>query len=191
MSSSDPSNLEDADLVERIQEGDTRAHRVIFDRYYARVFSFVNRRLRDPSLSEETTADVFFEVWRNASAFRGESQASTWIFGIAHFKCLEADRHRRRHKRSSVTAVDTDFLNAVPDTHLGVDDHAAVREELLHVSELIEALPEEMRETMQLALLDGLSYGEIASRLGVPEGTVKARVSRARSRLRSGIRLVH
>jgi RNA polymerase sigma-70 factor (ECF subfamily) len=180
--------LDDPALIERVKSQDARAHRVLFDRYYARVLSFLQRRLRDRELAEETAADVFFEIWRNAVAFRGASLASTWIFGIAHFKCLEADRRRRRMKRSQVLPTNVEFLHRVADPRDLVND-LGVRAELRQVQGMLARLPVEQRATVELALIEGLGYDEIAARLGVPEGTIKARVARARARLRSGIGL--
>lgn len=180
--------LDDAALIARVKRGDARAHRILFERYYGRVLSFLYRRLRDRELAEETTADVFFEIWRNAGAFRGASLATTWIFGIAHFKGLEADRHRRRMKRSQVLPTQTEVLQQMADPRdLAAD--LGMRAELREVQQLIERLPEDQRTTVELALVEGLAYEEIAARLGVPEGTIKARVARARMRLRSGMRL--
>jgi RNA polymerase sigma-70 factor, ECF subfamily len=179
--------LTDAALIDRVKTQDARAHRALFERYYGRVLSFLQRRLRDRELAEETAADVFFEIWRNAGAFRGASLASTWIFGIAHFKCLEADRHRRRMKRSQVLPTNVEFLHRVADPRDLVSDLGA-RAELRQVQRLLERLPAEQRATLELALVEGLAYDEIAARLGVPEGTIKARVARARTRLRSGMR---
>jgi RNA polymerase sigma-70 factor (ECF subfamily) len=181
-------SLDDPALIERVKAQDARAHRVLFDRYYARVFSFLQRRLRDPELAEETAADVFFELWRNAGAFRGASLASTWIFGIAHFKCLEADRRRRRMKRSQVVPTNVEFLHRVADGR-SLADNLDARAELRRVALLLQRLPADQRRTIELALVEGLAYDEIATQLGVPEGTIKARVARARARLRSGIGL--
>jgi RNA polymerase sigma-70 factor (ECF subfamily) len=178
--------LDDPALIERVKSHDARAHRVLFDRYHLKVLSFLQRRLRDRELAEETAADVFFEIWRNASAFRGASLASTWIFGIAHFKCLEADRRRRRMKRSQVLPSNVEVLHRVADDRDLIADLGA-RAELRRVQAMLARLPAEQRATVELALIDGLGYDEIAVRLGVPEGTIKARVARARTRLRSGI----
>jgi RNA polymerase sigma factor (sigma-70 family) len=180
--------LDDPSLLERVKAQDTRAHRVLFERYYPRVYSFLVRRLRDPELAEECAADVFFEIWRHASAFRGASLASTWIFGIAHFKCLEADRHRRRMKRSQVFPTNVEVLHRVADPR-DLESHLVARADLRKVEALVSRLPAEQRTTVELALIEGLSYDEIAARLGVPEGTIKARVARARARIRSGIGL--
>jgi RNA polymerase sigma-70 factor (ECF subfamily) len=180
--------LDDPALLERVKAQDSRAHRVLFERYYPRVFAFLMRRLRDRELSEETAADVFFEVWRNASAFRGASLASTWIFGIAHFKCLEADRRRRRMKRSQVLPTNVEVLHRVADPR-ELTNELEVRADLRRVEALVRRLPAEQRTTVELALVEGLAYDEIAQRLGVPEGTIKARVARARARIRNGIGL--
>ena len=177
----------DAALLDRIREQDSAALRTLFHRYYSRVYWFVQRRLRDASLAEEVVADVFFEVWRSAHSFAGASRPSTWIFGIAHFKCVGARRDRRRHKRASMISTNVETLHRFADDR-DTDEQIAAREELRHLQESIAALPEEQRRVVELALIQGLPYGEIAEQLHVPEGTVKTRVARARARLRLGLR---
>lgn len=184
--------LDDADqqvatLLARVAEGNRAAYEALHRRLYPRVYGFVLRRLRDPSLAEETVVDVFVELWKNAGRFRGESRPATWIFGIAHFKCLAASRAARRSKRSAVVATESEILEAMPDV-IDTEDAAASRERVAHVKAALQALPEAQREVVELAFVDGLGYGEIAERLGVAEGTVKTRVSRARSMLRRMLR---
>ena len=177
----------DASLLDRIREQDSAALRTLFQRYYSRVYWFVQRRLHDANLAEEVVADVFFEVWRSAHSFAGASRPSTWIFGIAHFKCVGAHRDRRRHKRASVIPTNVETLHRVADDH-DVNDRLGARDELRLVQEAIATLPEEQRRVIELALIQGLPYEEIATQLNVPEGTVKTRVARARARLRLGLR---
>jgi RNA polymerase sigma-70 factor (ECF subfamily) len=179
--------LADAALLDLIKAQDARAHRALFERYHGRVLSFLQRRLRDRELAEETAADVFFEIWRNAAAFRGASLASTWIFGIAHFKCVGAHRDRKRHKRAAVVPTNVEALHRVADDR-DEGERLESRAELRLVQQAIAALPEEQRRVIELALIEGLPYDEIAERLQVPEGTVKTRVARARARLRLGLR---
>lgn len=176
----------DEALIARIRERDSGALRALFQRYHGRVFHFVLRRLGDPGLAEEVVADVFFEVWRSVEHFAGASRPSTWIFGIAHFKANGAHRDRSRFKRAAIVPTNVEFLHRVPD---GADAGARLmaREELALVRQALESMPVEQREVLELAVLEGLPYEEIADRLGVPEGTVKTRVSRARARLRRGI----
>lgn len=177
----------DAELLDRIREQDSAALRTLFQRYYSRVYWFVQRRLHDANLAEEVVADVFFEVWRSAHSFAGASRPSTWIFGIAHFKCVGAHRDRRRHKRASVIPTNVETLHRVADGN-DMDERLESREELRLVQQAIAALPEEQRRVIELALIQGLPYEEIANQLQVPEGTVKTRVARARARLRLGLR---
>jgi RNA polymerase sigma-70 factor (ECF subfamily) len=177
----------DAELLDRIREQDSAALRTLFQRYYSRVYWFVQRRLHDANLTEEVVADVFFEVWRSAHGFAGASRPSTWIFGIAHFKCVGAHRDRRRHKRASMILTNVETLHRVADDR-DMGDRLDARDELRLVQEAIAALPEEQRRVIELALIQGLPYEEIARQLQVPEGTVKTRVARARARLRLGLR---
>jgi RNA polymerase sigma-70 factor (ECF subfamily) len=177
----------DDDLLDGIRARDSAALRVLFQRYQARIFFFVQRRLGDEGLAEEVVADVFFEVWRSADHYRGSSRLSTWIFGIAHFKCAGAHRDRSRHKRASVVPMHAEVLQRVADER-DAAERLSAREELRLARQVLEALPTEQREAIELAVLDGLPYDEIALRLGVPEGTVKTRVARARARLRRGMR---
>jgi RNA polymerase sigma-70 factor (ECF subfamily) len=170
-------------LVARIRERDDEAFRTLFDRYYTRIFSFSNRRLNDAALCEEVTGDVFFEVWRSVDAFRGASKVSTWLFGIATFKCLEADRNRRRHKRAAVIPTQDEILQQAPDDFDTLGQVEA-RSELRAIRGRIDALPEGQREVALLALFEGRSNDEIASELGISSGTVKSRLSRARRELR-------
>ncbi len=173
----------DEQLIERIRERDSAAFRLLFERYYPRVFAFVDRRLRDGALSEEVVADAFFEVWRGAPAFRGASRVSTWLFGIATFKCREADRNRRRLKRASVVPAESSFLQSFSDDQ-DILGRLEARSDLRWLRRRFDALPLVQREVAELAG-EEQSTEEIAGRVGVSAGTVKSRLSRARRALRS------
>jgi RNA polymerase sigma-70 factor (ECF subfamily) len=177
----------DEDLLDGIRARDSGALRALFQRYHARILFFVQRRLRDEALAEEVVADVFFEVWRSAHHYRGASRLSTWMFGIAHFKCAGAHRDRSRQKRASVVPMHAELLHRIADDR-DAAERLSAREELRLARQALEALPSDQREAMELAVLEGLPYDQIAERLGVPEGTVKTRVARARARLRKGLR---
>jgi RNA polymerase sigma-70 factor (ECF subfamily) len=173
----------DETLIERIQKRDHAAFRTLFDRYYARVFSFAERRLGDRGLSEEVVADAFFEVWRGAPSFRGSSRVSTWLFGIATFKCREANRNRRRLKRAYVVSADPALLQAVTDDR-NVLDQLEARSDLRWLRRRFDALPEVQREVAVLAG-DEQTVDDMVGKLGVSSGTVKSRLSRARRALRT------
>lgn len=181
------SNARDLELLKRVTKQDEAAHRELFQHYHTRVFAFSMRRVRDESLAEEIVVDTFFEVWRRADTFRGESAVSTWIFGIAQFKCLLEIRKLGRGKRQSVSAVDDEILHRFADAQ-DPTERLEAREALAQVEELLKTLPEAQRQTVELALIKGMSYPDVAAQLGVSQKTVKTRVLRARTKLRQAPR---
>lgn len=178
-----PPKSNDAELLGRVARGDTGAHRTLFDRYYGRVLAFVRRRVRDEGLCEEIVSDVFFEIWRRADTFRGDSEVHSWIFGIAHFKALSARRFHGQLKRAKVVPMETEALHRMPD-ETDSAERIEKRQEVRRLLRALELLPEGQRDVLKLAFIEGLGYQEIGTRLGISEGNVKTRVNRARARLR-------
>lgn len=162
---------------------DASAHRSLFERYFARVYVFIERRVDDRELARELTSDVFLEVWEQAERFRGDAKVSTWIFGIARFKSLEAVRGQQRFKRSRVVAGGDELLSRVPESRSSATQLGA-REALRRVAEAMDRLPRDQREALELAVIEGLEPEEIASRQQISRDTVKTRISRARRALR-------
>ena len=176
-------DAEDAARIARVARGDLEAFQELFRRYYPRIYGFLRRRLRDPALVEDTVVEVFYELWRSAGRFRGESRPSTFLCGIAHFKAMSAVRAQSRSKRSAVIPMEMEQLSQFADP----DDLALQiegRDEMRRVRAALDTLSENQRPVVEMAFIDGLPYAEIAARLGVAEGTIKTRVARARSRLR-------
>lgn len=175
---------EEADWLRAVAgDRDAEAFRALFDRYFARVFVFIQRRVEDPELARELTSDVFFEVWAQAGQFRGEARVSTWIFGIARFKSLEGMRGQLRFKRSRVASAGEDVISRVPEARSTVTQISA-RQDLRRVAEAMDRLPRDQREALELAVIEGLEPDEIAIRQRISRDTVKTRVSRARRSLR-------
>ena len=170
-------------LLALAERRDREAYRALFDRYYTRVFVFVRRRVEDQELAREVTSDVFFEVWASAERFRGDSKISSWIFGIARFKCLEALRQSGRLKRSRVIATDDEPISQVPNEQESATQLDA-RDELRRVASLLDRIPREQREALEWTVVGGQSLEEVAELQNVSRDTVKTRISRARRSLR-------
>lgn len=179
----DDADARDAELLGQVARGDLDAFRELFARFYPRLYAFVQRRLRDPSLVEDTVVEVFYEAWRSAGRFRGDSRASTYLCGIAHFKVLAALRAQGRSKRSSVISTDSEILSQAPDPE-DFQTQLEGRDDVRRMRAAMATLSDGHREVVELAFLEGLPYAEIALRLGIAEGTVKTRVARARAQLR-------
>ena len=175
--------VRDAELLEAVGGGDERAFAELHRRYAAVVFSFVLARTTDRGAAEEVSADVWLGCWRSARAFRGDSQVLTWLLGIAKRQIWT---HARR-RRIPTAPLDEEIENLADDA----DDPAGLVAAAASVDELVAALrslPEDLAEVVDLAWLHELPYAQIASTLGIPAGTVKSRVSRARRILKDALR---
>lgn len=173
----------DGDLLERVSRGDREAFALLFDRYHPWVYQFARRRLGDAGAAEEAAGETFLAIWRNARRFRGESRPSTWIYGVAHYKCMATSRARRRFKRAALIPVEATVLASVADP-VSLIETLEARESVRHLRRALRELPLAHRRILEMAFLENRPYGEIARRLGVREDTVKTRVARARVRLR-------
>lgn len=175
-------NPTDAALAARLRDGDAAAFATVFDRYADAVYGFARRRLACPADAEDLVATTFLEVWRQRSSagLRGETDSlRPWLFGIASNLVRRQWRTRARHRRA------LDRLAAqrpIPDAETGAAA-VDVASELSSVARRIAGLPTRDREVLALRALDGLTYQEMSDALGVPVGTVRSRLSRARSKL--------
>ena len=170
----------DADIQERLSSKQYReAFALLLPRYRDKVFRLIFSMLRDRALAEDTTQDVFLRIWRALPGFAGQSQLSTWIYAIAKNGALSEIR-KRKPTVSIDQNDDEDGYNpavaalAAPDA----DDSATVS-----VGQLLDQLPERYRQAVVLFYMEDKSYEQTAASLGLPLGTVKALLHRARKRL--------
>lgn len=175
----------DHELVAGIAAGDRAALEALYARHRDKLWAFIRRFVADEHLAEEALADTLVALWRHAGSFRGEARVTTWLFGIAK-------RQAYTHLRKRVpTPVDDVTTNALADHSAGPEHVTAARDELTRVAAGVEALSDEHRETLLLAVAGDLSYVEIADLLAVPVGTVKSRVANARRILAASTRRDH
>ena len=167
----------DRELVERVAGGDRAAVRLLFMRHHARVYRFAARQTGSDMMADDIANEVFLELWRQAPAFEGRSEVSTWLLGIARFKALSALRKRKEE------AIDEDKAAAIPDT--GDTPEVAVMKDdkATALKRMVNALPEEHRTVIDLAYYHAKSVAEIAEILSIPVATVKTRMFYARKKL--------
>ncbi len=164
----------------RLARADPDAFGVLFERHGRAVYAFCARRTADFALAEDLTSIVFLEAWRRRerTEITGESLLP-WLLGIAHNAVRNAHRSRRRH-RAALARVPTEPLEAAADDVASrIDAERALGDAL----RAIRALPDRERDVVVLVLWSGLSYEDAALALGVPAGTVRSRLWRARARL--------
>jgi RNA polymerase sigma-70 factor (ECF subfamily) len=179
-------------LIERLVARDERAFNELVRAYERRVFALVLRMLGDRAEAEDLAQEVFVQVFKAIGTFRGDSKLSTWVYRIAVNLCKNRSKYLRvRH------TGEQDELEAIAErTPLGDASHANVShvarpDEALggkQVEQIVQRailqLEPEFRECLVLRDVEELSYEEIGEITGLPPGTVKSRIHRARAMLR-------
>ncbi|MCP5366973.1 MAG: sigma-70 family RNA polymerase sigma factor [Hyphomicrobiales bacterium] len=172
----------EARLLAAARGGDGAAFGELARGLQTRVFRFVLRHVPRPAEAEDLTQDTFLEAFRRLHSFRGDSKFSTWVLGIA-FNLARNHRARRPEYRYAMVAEDAAGDLAEPAA--GPYERARANDLAAATAEALDTLGDELREALVLVAIDGLGYAEAAEVTGVPLGTVKTRVFRARAALRA------
>lgn len=168
---------DDADLIERIASGDKLAMQVLYARHHVQTYRFLLRLVGDEAQAEDLVSEVFFDVWRNAHQFQGNSRVSTWILAIARFKALSSLRRRKDDELDDEQAAAIPDMADDPEIAVQKKDRVAIMRQCLSHLSLVH------REIIDLAYYQDKPINEVAVILGVPENTVKTRMFHARRRL--------
>jgi RNA polymerase sigma-70 factor (ECF subfamily) len=168
-----------AELLGQVARGDAGAFDTVYDRVSPTVFGIVRRVIRDPAQSEEVTQDVLLEIWRTAARFDpGRGSATAWVTTLAHRRAVDrvrsVQKEADRERRLATAAIPYDEVAEAVEASL---DRERVRRCLGSLTEL-------QRESVTLAYYGGYTYAQVASLLGVPDGTIKTRMRDALVRLR-------
>lgn len=173
-------------LMKRAAKGDETAFEQLVTAFEAQIYNLAYSGLRHRQDAEDVTQEVFLRLWRTRGDFRGECSVRTYVMHIAHNAITDAMR-RRTSRAVSQLPDDADEDDA---PHRELADPTDLEEEYIQkerraaVREAIERLEPEGRELVVLRDLNGLSYADIAETTGLPLGTVKSRLSRARDQLK-------
>jgi len=188
-----PQVPDDARFLERLKARDERAFNELVRLYERRVYSLVFRMLARRDEAEDVTQEVFVQVFKAIDQFRGDAKLSTWVYRIAVNLCKNRSKYLARrhageqdeleavaervplHEAKGVTASDVSRPDEAFDGH----EVEAV------VQRCIAKLEPDFREVLVLRDVEDLSYEEIAQITGLPDGTVKSRIFRARAQLKA------
>jgi RNA polymerase sigma-70 factor (ECF subfamily) len=138
------------------------------------------RHLVGPDDADDVTQDAFVRAWRALPAFRGDSSARTWLLSITRRACADQVRRSVRRRRLGSRVEQQAARSGAASTADPADVHA--------VSELVDELPDDQRAAFVLTQIIGCSYEEAAQACGVPIGTIRSRVARAREHLVDAVR---
>jgi RNA polymerase sigma-70 factor (ECF subfamily) len=176
------------ELVARCREGDPTAFARLVAVHEAMVFNLAGRLLGDVEEARDVAQEVFLQVYRRLGRFEGRSSLKTWIYRIVVNQCHNRRRFWQRHGRHKEEELDERFAVPVTDGrdqwHASPYEQARSRERAGRVQEALLQLSFDQRSVLVLREVEGLSCEEVARALGIPDGTVKSRLSRAREALR-------
>lgn len=171
-------------VLERIAVGDRRALAELYDTHHLAILRYLWSLTDDRGLAEEILQDTLVAVWKSAGTFEGRSTVLTWLIGIARRQAHNSLRRR------SLPRVDLAELEALPDSGPDPEDLVLADAERDQLAEAIRGLAPVHREILNLTFTQELSYVEMATIAGVPEGTIKSRLSNAKRALRARLHAI-
>jgi RNA polymerase sigma-70 factor, ECF subfamily len=180
-----PAGGELGTLLRRVGHGDPDAGAAFAEMYdltKARVYGLVLRVLRDAGYSEETTQEIYLEVWRTAADYDpAKGSGLAWLLTIAHRRAIDRVRAEqagtRRESRYGATNVEPE-IDVVADSAIAGDERR-------RVVECLGVLTDAQRQCVEMAYYDGLTYAEVSRRLAANLSTIKSRMRDALRSLRN------
>ena len=184
-------DAEERELVHKLKLRDEAAFSAFVLKYQERVFRLLLRMLGDRAEAEDLAQEVFISIFKAIDGFRGDSQLSTWVYRVAANHCRNRIKYLVRRRRQLTEAYDeSDQQSYEASAHArpeAPDQLMEARQTEALLQEGLLSLDEDQRELLVLREVEHLSYEEIMAITGLPEGTVKSRLHRARAGLREHI----
>ena len=173
---------DDAALLGAVHAGDEAALRRLFELHAPWLSARLRRRCADEEVVADVLSDTFVAVWRGAGGFRGDGDAAAWIWGI----CIRRLVSRLRGRPAPEPRSSEELEGTAPPL-LSAEDEVLLGVEHGDLGAALSDLSPELRAVVQATILDGLSTREAARLLGLPHGTLKGRLRRAKAELRRAV----
>ena len=170
---------DDGELLAAVADGDRGALQALYEQHAPWLVLRLQARCGDAELADEVVQDTFVGLWRGAGRYRGEGEVGAWIWGIAIRRLID----RLRRASPVLVAFDERLAGRVRSA----EDQVLVGVEYGDLAGALNGLSPELRAVVQATVLDGLTTREAASLLGIPTGTVKTRMMRARAQMREAV----
>ncbi len=176
-----PPTRDDVRLIERCLARDDAAWEEIVARYRRRVFHIAWKFTGRHAEAEDLTQEIFLKVFKSLDRFHRDADFGTWLSSVARNYCI--DRYRAGKREREVVVEDLLAFDLAPAASGNPYRELESRDRTSFVRRGLDQLPDKLREAVVLRDLVGLTYQEMADRLGLPEGTVKSRINRGREEL--------
>ena len=177
-------SLDDHTLIRLVLEGNTSAFDVIVRRYNTKVYSLAYRLLNSVEDAEDVAQDTFSQAFKGLGSFRGTSKFYTWLFRITYNLAI-SQRRKRKPALSLNSQTDSQGEITLPSDDASPMKNMEDEEGKTLMDKALGLLSLDHRAGLVLKEIEGFSYEEIALSLGVPVGTVRSRLHRARLELRA------
>ncbi len=180
------SRLEDRELIRQALEGSQDAYRMIMQKYRNAIHHLITRMIGVQHEVEDLTQEAFIKAFNSLASFNDEFAFSTWLYKIATNNCIDYLRKRRIKTFSidkPINEHESDQGYEIPDSTYKPDAEILRRQQTQAIQDAIDALPDKYHRVIVMRHQEEKSYEEIAEELGLPLGTVKAHIFRARELL--------
>ena len=169
-------------LLSRARSSDSEAFGELVEHYRDSVYRLAYRMCGNAHDADEAAQEAFVAAWRALPNFRGEAKFATWLYRLTTNAAIDLMRREKRH-----SAADIDALPEMPDESDSPQQQVERTEQQEAVQQALSSLREEYREVLLLRYMQEMDYAEIAAALHLPEGTVKSRINRAKSALKTAL----
>ena len=184
-------HMRDQEMIAQIDRRDQGAFTALYDRLSGPLYSLAFKMLGDASDAQDALQEVFVQIWSRASTYDPE-KSSVFSWAVLLTRSRAIDRLRARDRRLRVVVESTAENKVAEATDASTVENAAdtanKKDEAAHVRSLLNNLPEDQRQAIELAFFGHRTHHEIAAQLGQPLGTVKARIRRGLLKLREQFR---
>jgi len=176
-----PDGIDDAECVRRVQRGDTGCFEILVKRHQKATFNLIYRLLGDYDEAAEVAQEVFLSAYKSIKQFRGQANFSTWLYRIAF---NHASTRRKSLKLAEQRYVPLDDTDIVGESSSDPAKSAEQKEIQQRVQQALNSMDKEEAMVILLRDLQDVPYDEVAAILGIPMGTVKSRLHRARQSMK-------
>lgn len=178
--------MEEKSLIQQAAAGDSAAFEQLVLRYQTQVYNLALRMVNNDADAQDLAQEAFVRAWRALDSFQFSSQFSTWLYRLTSNICIDFLRAQKKHRSVSLTVLQDDESQQwdMPDSGPLPEERMIDLEEQEALANAIAALEPEYRQVLILRIVNDCSYQQISQILGLREGTVKSRLSRAREQLR-------
>lgn len=173
---------DDNELYLRLKEGDERAFKALFQKYYPAMCHFAHQFLKDHEMAEETVQDMFVRIWEKRSTLNIETSVKHYFFRSIRNQCLNQIQHQKIKKQYASRIMESSHQEIDPDQYY-------MEVNLLQrIEKSIDSLPAKRQEIFRLSREQGLKYKEIAEELNISIKTVEAQMGLALKHLRDELK---